>query len=433
MKSGGEILSIAPDSPVRGLKPGDRLLAINEKPLQDILDYLFLSAGEDSLILTAESGDKIKKLKVRKALDEPLGLEFTSDLFDRIKTCPGKCIFCFMDQNPPGVRSTLHLKDDDYRLSFLHGNYLTLHNLSGGDLQRIKNYRLSPLYVSVHATDPEVRELIFQSRSCREILPKLKKLADADIGLNLQIVLMPGINDGDVLERTLNDLSRLSPALNSIAVVPVGITGHRRGLYPLTPVEGDKAREVLEQLNRWQDKFKKTLGTRLVFPADEFFLIAGLPFPAYGYYEGFPQLEDGVGLSRWLISGIKKIAHRFSRPVKSPRKAGLVTGIMGAEVLKQALSFMPAKPGLEATLLPVENRFFGEKVTVTGLLSGRDIMRTLKSQARQFDFFILPQVCLKDGKLFLDDLTIEELRQEVRKEIKTVPVTPGALLKALVE
>jgi len=432
MKQGGVISQISPLSPTKGLKPGDRLLAINGQSLQDLLDYFFLSAGEERLTLTVQSGENIRQIKIRKDADESLGLDFTTELFDMIKTCPGKCIFCFMDQNPKEARSSLRLKDDDYRLSFLHGNYLTLHNFNSQDLARIKNYHLSPLYISIHATDPSVRELIFGSPACREIIPKLKKLVKAGVDLNLQIVLIPGINDREILDQTLNDLEQLGSALNSIAVVPVGLTCHRQELYPLTPVNREKAKEVIEQLAGWQKKFKELLGTKLVFPADEFFLIADLSFPSYGYYEGFPQLEDGVGLSRWFITGFSKIAHHFKKAEK-PQKLGLITGEMGGKVLSQALAFLPRREKTTIEILPVKNRFFGESVTVTGLLAGRDILATIKEKQDYFDRFILPQVCLKDSHLFLDDFTIEELRREVRNEISIIPVAPGALMKAMVK
>jgi len=406
-----------------GLRPGDRIVAINRAPLRDVIDFHF-HAGEERLRLSLErDGRAHRALLTRRG--PVLGLELEAPRPSEIATCANKCVFCFIHQLPKGMRRSLYVKDDDFRLSFLHGNYITLTDLEEDELRRIETQRLSPLYVSVHATDPDVRHaLLGEPRVRRELLPVMERLARAGIAMHAQIVLCPGWNDGAQLDRTVHELARLHPAVPTTAVVPVGLTRHRERLPALRAVTADEARALVATIEGWQEDFHAALGTRFVWAADELYLTAGLPLPAAPAYEGFAVAEDGIGLVRRFEDGFARAVGRQPARLAAPRRVTVVTGEMFAPRMRALLDRV-AVDGLTVRLAPIANDFFGRGIGVAGLLTGRDIQAQLADRAADRDGglgdqVLLPAVAVRDGAgVFLDDLTPGDLSASLG-----VPVTP---------
>ncbi|MGE5509507.1 MAG: DUF512 domain-containing protein [Chitinophagales bacterium] len=438
--AGAEIATVTPGSLGEdlGLRPGDRVLALNGRPLRDLIDYLRGIAQETVVLLVRRAGGEIVEFEVEKDADDQLGLEFTSAVFDRVKACANRCVFCFVDQLPEGLRPSLRVKDDDYRLSFCQGNYITLTNLSRADLERIVRLRLSPLYVSVHATDPEVRARLLRNPAAGEILGHLRRLTEAGIEVHAQLVLVPGWNDGPVLARTLAELGALWPGIQSIAAVPVSVSRHRHDPVALRGFTGAEAAGVLATVHRFQAEFQARLGTRLVFAADELYLRAEEPFPPAAAYEGFVQLEDGIGLARRLWDEAEEaLAALPSVPRPAAAPVHVVTGLSGAQVLQPLLLGLQRR-GLarDAHLLSVPNRFFDpEAVTVTGLLTGGDIVAavaTTRRRGEEVRRLLLPDTLLRGapGKT-LDDFSPADLARATQAAIKVVPVSGWALVQEL--
>ncbi len=358
-----------------GLRPGDRILAINGAPLRDVIDFHF-HAGEETLDLSLDREGRERTVRMTRR-GAALGLELAPPRPAEIATCANKCVFCFIHQLPKGMRKSLYVKDDDFRLSFLHGNYITLTDLDEAELQRIETQRLSPLYVSVHATDPDLRHaLLGQPRVRRELLPVMERLAKAGIAMHAQIVLCPGWNDGAHLERTVHELARLHPAVPTTAVVPVGLTRHRERLPDLRAVTAEEAVTLVRAVEGWQRAFQATLGTRFVWAADELYLSAGLPLPPARAYEGFAVAEDGIGLVRRFEDAWTRALTRPPAPLSRPRRATVVTGELFAPRMRALLDRL-ALPGLTVDLVPIRNEFFGRGIGVAGLLTGRDIQLQL--------------------------------------------------------
>ncbi|MHB1190487.1 MAG: DUF512 domain-containing protein, partial [Armatimonadota bacterium] len=344
-----------------GILPGDELVSINSRPVRDILEYQYLAA-EDELTLVVRRGEETLTFH----LSEDPDLEFEAELFDGLHSCRNRCVFCFLEQMPKGLRKSLYVRDDDYRLSLAHGNYITLTNVSDEELLRITSQRMSPIYVSVHTTDPELRARMLGNPKAARIMEQLRTLADARITMHAQIVLCPGINDGEQLDRTVRDLAALHPWVASVAVVPVGLTRYREGLTPLTPVDADLACGIVESCANRQKRFRRELGTRLLFPSDEFYLHAGVEPPSAGAYEGFPQLEDGIGISRLFLNEVRR--------ARVPAGGyALVTGTLAAPLVQRLADRLSEADRVSARVEAVENNFLGETVTVAGLLAGRDI------------------------------------------------------------
>ena len=425
-----KVSRVIEDSPAAkmGLRAGDELLSINSQPVCDILDYRFRTA-EERLVLAIRRGTLNYEYCVFKEADEDLGLEFEEELFDGLLTCRNNCIFCFLDQMPGGLRKSLYVKDDDYRLSLAHGNYITLTNLSGENINRICEQRISPLYVSVHATEPDLRIRMLRSKAAGRIMEQLRTLASARITIHAQIVLCPGINDGEYLERTVRDLASLHPWVASIALVPVGLTKHRDGLTPLQPVGEKLAREVLRSCIGWQGEFKRRLGTRFVFPSDELYLLADSDFPSSAAYEGFPQLEDGIGLCRIFLDELRRLRRTTSGKRIGDGRYVLVTGALAGPLVQQLADLLNEFDGVSARVCITKNRFLGETVTVAGLLAGRDIAEALRD-IREEDEILIPRIALNDDK-FLDDMTVSELQTQVVARISIVPPSPRALVGSL--
>lgn len=408
-----EIVNIRPGGIAEGLglKAGDVLESVNGKEVHDVIDYRFFVADDRATILFYSKEGTPGKLVVKKDPDDNLGLEFAPF---RITRCRNRCIFCFVDQMPAGCRKSLYVKDDDFRASFLHGNYITLGALAENDWTRIFSERLSPLYISVHTTDHSLRTFMLGNKRAPDILSSMKRLAAGGIIMHTQIVLCPGINDGEHLQKTLHDLSGLYPSVASIAVVPVGLTACRKKLYPLRPFTRSEARSVLEQVTHFGKKFKRRFGTRLVFASDEFFIKAGEPFPPLSFYEELPQRENGVG----MVAEFLRDVSRSRIPKKlAPITLTLVTGASFSSILKRSLERLRTVEGLRIRLVTVLNYFFGPSVTVAGLLTGQDILRTLKGK-RLGDLVLIPANALKEEEdLFLDNVSIKQLEHALSVRI----------------
>jgi putative radical SAM enzyme (TIGR03279 family) len=428
-KEGAQIQSIEPGSIAArlGLQPGDTLFRVNGLQMVDLIDYLLLCAEERiELEIINKSGEKYQAV-VQKESHEPLGMVFEEIVFDGIKACSNHCLFCFVHQLPAKQRASLYIMDDDYRLSFLQGNYVTLTNLAEPDWQRIEQLHLSPLYISVHATDPEIRrKLLGESGREVNVVEQLKRLAEARITVHTQVVLCAGINDGPVLEQTIRDLAGLWPMVASLAVVPVGLTKHRQNLFPLRGFQKGEALEVLETVTKFQQKYLKTLDSRFVFAADEWYIQGEKTFPPDEEYEDYSQLDNGVGLIRWFLMEFETSLSEMKPRLKKIRAdLVIVTGqatIRLWEQVKQTL--LQACPALNLEILPVENHFFGEMVTVTGLLGGQDLIRAIRAhRSSEAALYLIPQITLKQGEnIFLDGVTLDELQQSCGpKRVEVVP------------
>ena len=385
-----------------GIKAGESLLAVNGSSLRDIIDLSFLLADEQVVLKLAGADGTEREITIDKRIDEDLGLEFESAVFDKVTTCYNKCVFCFVDQMIPGMRKGLYVRDDDYRLSFLYGNFITLTNMKDEDFDRIIRTHMSPLYVSVHATDPEVRCKMMNNRFAGELMAKLQRLFDAGITVHTQIVCCPGYNDGDVLKRTYADLRALAPMVETMAVVPVGLTKNRAHLTPLRLFTPEEAREIVTTVTEWQQECRQSLGKSFVYLGDEFYILAGMPLPQADWYDGFPQLENGIGLSRNFLEEWQE-ANKIA-PVKGEVNSVIPVGTSAFKVLQPIIADFNAKTGMQHRLIGVENEFFGNTVNVTGLLCGNDILNAVKGAQS----IILPEVVLNSDDLFLDDMSYAE-------------------------
>jgi len=412
-----------------GLSGGDRIVAINGARLRDVIDFHF-HAGQSELRLAVEREGRTRSAVLRR-MGPDLGLELEAPRPGEIDTCRNKCVFCFIHQLPRGMRKSLYVKDDDFRLSFLHGNYITLTDLGEDDLRRIEDQRLSPLYVSVHATDPDLRHrLLGQPRVRRELLPVMERLAKAGIVMHAQIVLVPDWNDGAQLERSVRELARLHPQVATTAVVPVGLTRHREKLPELRTLTGAEAGLLARTIESWQREFREALGTRFVWASDEVYLEAGRPPPAAAAYEGFPVIEDGIGLVRRFSDGFASATRRLPPRVAPRRTVTVVTGALFAPRMRHLLARINVR-GLRVELAPVVNDWFGRGIGVAGLLTGQDIAAQLAGVPLG-DEVLVPAVAIRDGAgVFLDDLSPADLSASLGVPVRPVETTPSALAAAL--
>lgn len=413
-----------------GLIPGDEIISVNGQKFNDFLEFKFLMTDEKIKLNVKAKDGRIKRYTVYKDFDEDLGVEFENPLMDEIKRCKNKCIFCFVDQMPPGLRNSLYVKDDDYRLSAAFGTFVTLTNLSQPEMNRIVKMGLSPLYVSVHATCGKVRNFMMRNPHSGEILNTLKFLTSNNIYLHCQIVLCPGINDGMVLRQTLEDLFDLWPYVKSIAVVPVGITRYRDNLYPLRVFTEREATQIINYIEHLQETNLIKFGSRLVFAADEFYCIAQREVPDYETYEDFYQLENGVGMISLLKNQIEQHIKNLPEGLPQKRKVTIVTGVSADKYLRKLLNPLKTISNLEFNIFPVVNNFFGPSVTVAGLITGKDLMYQLKEKDLG-NGVLIPDVMLKDEELFLDDLKVEDVESYLRKKIEVVKVDGKSLLNAI--
>ena len=416
-----KIQSVDPHSPARraGVRPGERLTHINGRPIADVLDYKFY-AYDPRLELTLEEDGRTRTVRVRKGEGEELGLNFETYLMDRARSCANRCIFCFVDQMPPGMRETLYFKDDDARLSFLMGNYITLTNLSEREIDRICALRISPINISVHATDPALREAMLRHRRAGECLDIMKRFAGAGIEMNCQIVSCPGVNDGPALDRTLADLGALHPAVASVAVVPVGLTKYREGLCHIDPYTPAQAAALIGQVEAFAAAFLEKHGTSLAWCSDEFYLLAGRALPEKAYYEDMNQLENGVGMLRLLQSQAELALEGEALSDLTPPPFSIATGVSAAPFVEKIVDRCREKCGnIVGTVHPVANRFFGETITVSGLVTGGDLIGQLRGKELG-ERLILPSNMLRAGEqVFLDDVTVAQV-----EEALGVPVCP---------
>lgn len=405
-----------------GIEPGDVILSINGKEIVDILDFKYYTSDEFYTVEVEKKDGSIEEIEVCNDCCEQFGVTFEHELIDDPMLCRNKCIFCFMDQLPPNVRSTMSFKDDDIRLSFLQGNYVTLTNLSDADIERLCALKVSPINVSVHVTDGERRCMMLNNRFAYKVLDIMKKFAAAGILMNAQIVLCKGINDGEYLRRTVYDLRQMFPSVRSISIVPVGISKYRRGLFRLESFQKEDSAAVIEQVSAYQREFLHDIGTRLVYLADEFYINAGAPIPEYEAYEDFPQIENGVGLVAVLNREINtelEYADEFAN--LTPAKKTIATAYIAYDFICEYVERIKKEnPRLDCRVEKIRNDFFGEKITVTGLLCGRDIIAQLKGKDLG-EYLILSESMFKDDcDIFLDDTTLEEVEQALGvKVIKT--------------
>lgn len=395
-----------------GLKCGDTLLSVNGREINDVLDYRFYLADRNVTLEVLRDGET-HRFHISKDEYDDIGLGFETPLMDKKHSCENKCVFCFIDQLPKGLRKSLYFKDDDSRLSFLHGNYITLTNLRDKDIDRIIEMHISPVNVSVHTTNPDLRIKMMHNKRAGEVLSYLRRLADAGISLCAQIVLCKNINDGAELERTMNDLVSLLPALKSVSVVPAGLTKFRDDLYPLESFTSRECADVVRQVTEFGDRCKEKYGTRLFFCADEFYVNASLPLPDDAFYEDYAQIENGVGMLTNLMTEFDfemGDAEQYREVFRKPRHVSVATGYAAYEYISRMCAELErAVPGLKVSVYRIKNNFFGEKITVAGLLTATDIIDQLTGKALG-DELIFPACALRaDGDVFLDDMTPAEL------------------------
>ena len=405
-----------------GVEPGDLLLEINGQEVEDVLDYRFLMHDEYLVVAVQKPSGEEWELEIEKDYDEDLGIEFENPLMDNYRSCSNRCVFCFIDQLPEGMRKTLYFKDDDSRLSFLQGNYVTLTNMSEHDIDRIIRYRLEPINISFHTLNPDLRNAMLRNKNAGTSLQKALRLRDAGIEMNGQIVLCKGINDGDELEYSLRELEQFLPALRSVSVVPVGLTRFREKLYPLEPFNQADAVKVLEQIHRWQDHFYEKWGNHVVHAGDEWYILAGQPLPDEDNYDGYPQIENGVGMIRSLHEEVAVTLRDLEDEEKAVcRRITIATGVLAAPFIRdEAQAAAKVVPGISCRVISIRNDFFGPRITVAGLITGRDLIAQLKGEDLGEELLISENMLRSGERVFLDDVTVEDVERELKIPVRTV-------------
>ncbi len=433
-EAGFLITSVKPGSPAAkaGVRKGWRLLRIDNHPVGDILDYRILTADEKIKALFNTGSGYLRRTTLILKDGESPGLEFESPTLAPLQRCGNRCIFCFVAQNPPGLRQTLYVKDDDYRLSFLYGNFITLNRVTEDELQRIIKLQLSPIYVSVHTTNPELRERMFGSRHGKRGLDNLYKLIAAGIAVHAQIVLCPGYNSGPEMLKTIKDLANLGPNLLSLGLVPVGLTKHRDGLEELKGYDPESAKELLRELKPLQQEFLETRGTRFVFAADEFYNLAAVDYPPEDFYEGYPQLENGIGLGRIFLNELDLVKNELPLSLNNNLKITIATGKSAGRLLNTFVEMLSGIDKLVISLEIVENHFFGNSVTVAGLLTGSDLIRGLDGKVAGQILFISTAMLKDRSNLFLDNTTVSELEDKLQVKVFAT-FSPLAVLNRIKE
>lgn len=422
-----QIANVDPKSPLFGyVRPGYSVVSINGEKVLDEIDFRYKVTDEKIDIRFADSKGKEIKFEFNEYIPDDLGLTFVSD---KIRTCKNDCIFCFIVQQPQGMRRSLYTKDEDYRLSFTHGNFITLSNTTDEDIERIIEQRLSPLYVSVHATDDKLRRCMLRNEKLAAIIPRLKYLGENGITIHSQVVLCPKINDGDQLTRTIDELAGLYPMVETLAVVPVGLTKYRDNLAKLRTYNRDEAGEIIDYVNKRQREFRESLGTRFVWPSDEFYVIADKKFPALSDYEEMNQFENGIGMVREFITKFNRRKIQL-KGTKSQRRALFVTGSSAYPFFSSnIMPFLTAELGLKIELDIVHNRFWGHSVTISGLLTGQDILRHARKNIDRYDTLVIPPNCLNNDNLFLDNLSLEQFCTALGKPVYVGQYNLAATIK----
>ncbi|MDI9466379.1 MAG: DUF512 domain-containing protein [Bacillota bacterium] len=413
-----------------GLEPGDTLLSINGQPVEDLLDYQFYSQDDNITLVIEKKNGETWSVDIEKDFDDELGLLFEGVVFDRIRLCRNRCMFCFIDQMPPAMRETLYVKDDDYRYSFLFGNYITLTNLSDDDWNKLESMRLSPLYVSVHTTSGPLRQQMMKNPRAAHIMEDLQRLKQAGIQVHTQIVLCPDLNDGQELVKSINELADLYPSVQSVGIVPVGLTGHRDKLPHLRTFTAQEARELIEEVNQWRNTFRSRFGIGFVYLADEFYVKAGIPVPPADYYDDYSQIENGIGLIRLFMDDWQEIKRDLPNQI-DPVQVFLITGESARTVMQTVAEDLNRVKGLGVEVIVVPNQYFGGGVTVTGLLTGTDIINCLQDNYRGKKV-VIPEVLLQEGStMLLDNITLEEIASRTGVVIRTTDGSARSLVEAV--
>jgi putative radical SAM enzyme (TIGR03279 family) len=428
------IVKVIPNSIAEELEivVGDRLVSINDTEVKDIIDYKFLLADEYIVVQIEKADGEIWDLEIEKEYDEDIGVEFENSILDKARSCSNQCVFCFIDQLPKGMRKSLYFKDDDSRLSFLQGNFVTMTNMKEEDIDRIIRYRISPINVSVHTTNPELRVKMLNNRFAGNIYERLKRLAEEGIDINCQIVLCPGLNNGDELLQTIEDLFKLYPAVKNLAVVPVGATRFREGLFAVTLYDKESSRKEILNVAKLQEKYMTYVGTPFIRLSDEFYVLAETEVPPADFYGEYEQLEDGIGMIRLLRDNLDKTVCDLKKNAQ-----GSFTLITGSSAFKEieyaAGRIKSVNPKINLNVAKIINKFFGETITVAGLLTGKDII----SQLEDFDlgdYIIIPRNMLRSGEdVFLDDITIEEMESALNRKLIIVDYSGENLVEKINE
>lgn len=402
-----------------GIEAGDKLISINNNEIEDVFDYHFYVNDEELVLLIEKPNGEEWELEIEKDYEEDLGIEFEQGLMDEYRSCHNKCMFCFIDQMPEGMRDTLYFKDDDSRLSFLQGNYVTLTNMSDHDIERIVRYHLEPINISFQTTNPELRCKMLHNRFAGDALKKVDTLYESGIQMNGQIVLCKGINDGEELERSIRDLSKYVPCLQSVSVVPVGLTKYREGLYPLEPFTREDAVKILDTIHRWQDKFYEEYGIHFIHAGDEWYILAGEEMPEEERYDGYLQLENGVGMLRLLENEFEEAYEKVDGDDRD-RELSIATGFLAYPYIQKMASKIEEKySNTQIHVYPIRNDFFGELITVSGLITGQDLIHQLQNQ-KLGDRLLLPcNMFRSQEEVFLDDITLAQVEDalQVRADI----------------
>ena len=427
------VKSIMPDSPAAGtiIAPGDVLCKINGVKIGDVLDYKYSSYDARLALELKSAGGKLKLVRMRKMPGEDLGLVFETYLMDKERSCANQCIFCFIDQNPKGMRKTIYYKDDDVRLSFLQGNYITLTNLSRQDVERIVKLRISPVNISIHTMNPGLRAYMLGNKDGGGGIEILRELSQAGVKVNCQIVCCPGINDGENLKETVKGLIALGRGINSVSVVPVGLTKHREKLTPLRPLDKELARQIIKMVSFYGEVCLRRRGFRVFYCADELYLKAGIALPPDDFYEEYPQLENGVGMMRLFISEFEQELEEINNPKLQGGAFTVATGIAARKHLTKLLEMANEKCGnISGTVCGIRNDFFGESVTVSGLVTGRDLISQLQGQ-NLGSRLLIPRNMLKHGEdIFLDDTGVSDVSEALGVFIRVVKQDGADLLRA---
>ncbi len=415
-----------------GIAPGDRLLSINDMEIEDVFDYHFYVNDEELTLLIEKPDGEQWELLIEKDYEEDLGITFEQGLMDEYRSCRNKCMFCFIDQMPEGMRETLYFKDDDSRLSFLQGNYVTLTNMSDHDIERIIRYHLEPINISFQTTNKELRCKMLHNRFAGEALKKVDRLFEGGIEMNGQIVLCKGVNDGEELKRSIQDLSKYIPYLRSVSVVPVGLTKYREGLYPLEPFTKEEASIVLHTIHKWQEKLFSQYGTHFIHAGDEWYILAGQEIPEAERYDGYLQLENGVGMLRLLLDEFEK-AYAVLRGDHRKRCVSLATGLLAYPYIKKMADRLMEKcTETKVYVYPVKNEFFGEQITVSGLITGKDLLCQLKGKPLG-ERLLLPCSMFRSGEtVFLDDITLKDVTEALQVEAEIVKSSGQDFIDAII-
>lgn len=422
-----------------GIEVNDVLLSINDNKINDIIDYKFLSADEEIILEVEKADGEIWEIEVEKEYGEDLGIEFGGGIMDKAKSCSNKCIFCFIDQLPKGMRETLYFKDDDSRLSFLQGNFVTLTNMKDEDIDRIIQYHISPINVSVHTTNPELRVQMLNNRFAGSVFERMKKLADAGIIMNAQIVSVPGINNGDELERTITDLYTLYPQISDVAVVPIGITKFRQGLKQVNTYTKEQSIEEIENIKKLQDIYMKEVGKPFVRLSDEFYLVAGKQIPSQEFYDDYHQIEDGIGMVRCFRDAIDDALEYLSPNIKG--SFSIATGTLAyPELLEASNKIKNKNSNIKLDVYGIVNNYFGSTITIAGLLTGTDIIDQMKGIISS-EYLLLPNNMFRKGyeladsteQIMLDDMKIKDIELALNVKVIVVDYTGEDLIQKLNE